>query len=151
MKLLIITNLISLAVTVVLVVYALTLHYKRRSPVTTLPEESKSNPDEVTRKVNEWMWHTLSVPSNDQFTLENVANGIGVSREELANYLKEQHQANFRSWISSIRLQHCCELLTTTDYTLSEIAYMCGYADLPTMSKAFKRYYGQSPSKFKRK
>lgn len=156
MKLLILTNLIFLVVIVLLVVYVLILHHRRRRAVVSFPIEDKSpdipepETDEIALKVNKWMWQVLSVPSNDLFTLENVANGIGISREELANYLKEQRKPNFRFWVSSIRLQHCYDLLNTTDYTLSEIAYMCGYADLPTMSKAFKRQYGKSPSKFRR-
>ncbi len=154
MKLLILTNLLSLAVIAVLVAYVLKVSYKHRKIAESLPTEASGKPeaeaDEIALKVIEWMWHGSSVPSNDMLTLETVANSIGISREELAAYLKEHQHPNFRSWISSIRLQHCYDLLTTTDYTLSEIAYKCGYADLPTMSKAFKRQYGQSPSRFRK-
>ena len=47
------------------------------------------------------------------------------------------------------RITRCEQLLLNTDMTLSEVAYECGYADLPTMSKAFKRKYGFPPSKFR--
>lgn len=97
------------------------------------------------------MWTTLSVPYDNSITLDSIAEGIGIERTTLQDYLLNQQHLTFKAWISTIRVNHCKDLLDTTDYTLSEIAYMCGYADLPSMSKAFKRRFDMSPSKYKKR
>lgn len=43
------------------------------------------------------------------------------------------------------RLEYSLVLLLGTNYTLQEIAGKCGFADLFTYSKAFKRFFGKSP------
>ncbi|MXZ09328.1 MAG: helix-turn-helix domain-containing protein [Gemmatimonadetes bacterium] len=43
------------------------------------------------------------------------------------------------------------EALKNTSYTLSEIAYLCGFASLSTFSKVFKEKYEVSPSTYRKK
>jgi len=148
---LILITLFSLAAAVVSVAYAVTLRRryqkKMQSDLITTPVVDE---DDIARKVDEWMWTTLTVPCDNSITLDSIAEGIGIKRTALQDYLQSQQHLTFKSWISTIRIKHCKWLLDTTDYTLSEIAYMCGYADLPSMSKAFKRQFGMSPSKYKK-
>ncbi len=42
-------------------------------------------------------------------------------------------------------------LMKNTSYTLSEIAYLCGFASLSTFSKVFKEKYGVSPTTYEKK
>lgn len=164
MSLLIIITLASLALAAASAAYVVKLRrqYSVTPPpaLTTPKEETSEEPiptvenhsdeDDVTQRVSEWMWHTMDVPCDGSITLESVAKGIDMPRSDLSAYLQQHPQLTFKSWISNIRIRHCHELLLTTELTLSEIAYMCGYADLPTMSKAFKRQYGVSPSKYRK-
>ena len=48
------------------------------------------------------------------------------------------------------RIQKAAELLKSPEYTISQIAYMCGFSDSHFFSRAFKKYYGQSPSSFRK-
>ena len=149
---LILITLFSLAAAVVSVAYAVTLRRryqkKMQSDLITTPVVDE---DDITRKVDEWMWTTLAVPCDNSITLDSVAEGTGIQRSVLQDYLQNRQCLTFKAWISTIRINHCKELLDTTDYTLSEISYMCGYADLPSMSKAFKRRFGMSPSAYKKR
>ena len=149
---LILITLISLTAAVVSIAYALTL--RRRYQMCEQPNSSPlptECEDDITRKVDAWMWTTLAVPYDNSITLDSIAEGIGIERTTLQDYLLNQQHLTFKAWISTIRVNHCKDLLDTTDYTLSEIAYMCGYADLPSMSKAFKRHFDMSPSKYKKR
>ena len=148
---LILITLFSLAAAAVSVAYAVTLRRRyHKSVPPNLVIAPTDNEDDITRKVDEWMWTTMSIPCDNSITLDRIADGIGIERTALQDYLQNQQHLTFKAWISTIRISHCKELLDTTDYTLSEISYMCGYADLPSMSKAFKRRYGMSPSRYKK-
>ena len=48
------------------------------------------------------------------------------------------------------RIQKAAELLKSPEYTISQIAYMCGFSDSHYFSRAFKKHYGQSPSSFRK-
>ena len=49
------------------------------------------------------------------------------------------------------RLAHARELLSEKTLLVSEIATQCGFPDVFTFSKAFKRKYGVSPTKVEEK
>ncbi len=81
--------------------------------------------------------------------IEDVAQALDVKAEDVSNYVSRQG-TNFVSWISDQRLHHCSEQLINTDRKILDIAYACGYSDLATFSRAFKRNFGQSPSEYRK-
>lgn len=52
--------------------------------------------------------------------------------------------------VLQLRLQRAAELLRTTDYALKQIAPLVGYATPFALSRAFKRYRGLSPARYRR-
>jgi AraC-like DNA-binding protein len=48
------------------------------------------------------------------------------------------------------RLQKAASLIRSEDLTASEVSYRCGFADLPSFSKAFKKFYGIAPQAYKK-
>ena len=57
----------------------------------------------------------------------------------------------FRMCLRNVRLAKAEEALKNTSYTLSEIAYLCGFASLSTFSKVFKETYAVSPTTYRKK
>ena len=53
--------------------------------------------------------------------------------------------------LRDVRLAKAEEALQNTSYTLSEIAYQCGFAFLSTFSRVFKEKYGDNPSIYRKK
>ena len=53
-------------------------------------------------------------------------------------------------YINSLRLNRAVDLLKNTDYSVSEIAWICGYKNPAYFSRIFSREYGKSPGKFRR-
>lgn len=54
-------------------------------------------------------------------------------------------------YINQSKMERALELLYKQRYSIKEIAYKVGYTDPYTFSKAFKKYYGVSPSRHKLK
>lgn len=52
-------------------------------------------------------------------------------------------------YVTQLRMREAAEMLTTTAYTIREIALMVGYSDQYAFSKAFKRSFGESPTAFR--
>ena len=56
----------------------------------------------------------------------------------------------FQDLVDDSRRNLAARLLGSTDYALAEVAFLTGYAEQSTFSRAFKRWYGQTPASFRR-
>jgi transcriptional regulator GlxA family with amidase domain len=52
-------------------------------------------------------------------------------------------------YLRNYRLRHAQDMLTSSDATVSQIAWKCGFADPAHFSRAFKQQYGVSPLIFR--
>ena len=82
--------------------------------------------------------------------LDDVAQALGVRSADVSEYVQKQG-VNFMAWVSDQRLRRSAELIDGTDRKINEIAISCGYNDLPTFTRAFKRQFGMSPSEYRKK
>jgi len=49
-----------------------------------------------------------------------------------------------------VRLRKARELLSTREYSITQIAQMVGFSDLPRFDKVFKRNIGAAPSVYRK-
>lgn len=54
------------------------------------------------------------------------------------------------AWVSEQRLLYSASQLEHGCRKISEIAAVCGYNDLPTFTRAFKRQFGMAPSEYRK-
>ena len=80
--------------------------------------------------------------------LARVASTLFVSERTLKRRLQEE-QASFQHLVDQVRLERARELLTHTGMNLSQIADALGYADAANFTRAFKRWTGRSPSRYR--
>lgn len=83
--------------------------------------------------------------------LEDIACAIDTDREHLSAYVHQHLHTSVVSWSSELRLRRCAVLIRDGDRQVKDIALTCGYNDLATFSRAFKRLYGVSPSEYRKK
>lgn len=103
----------------------------------------------VREKIDRWLNRLPSPLQNSSLSMDMVAQQMDIDRQWLSDYIYVSQRSTFSAWLSDLRVRECRRRLLETDDTLSEIAYQCGYADLPTMSKAFKRKFAISPSYYR--
>lgn len=53
-------------------------------------------------------------------------------------------------YITSLRITRACELLSTTDLSVTEIAHECGFDDEPYFCRVFNKKVGSSPLTYRR-
>jgi AraC family transcriptional regulator len=54
-------------------------------------------------------------------------------------------------YLMQCRLERSLELLKNAELNILDIALVCGFADAPSYSKAFKKLFGRSPQNFREK
>ena len=60
-----------------------------------------------------------------------------------------QTRLNYSRYITSLRLEQAAKLLTDTDDTALSIGYQVGYSAPNYFCRAFKKFYGISPSRYR--
>ena len=62
---------------------------------------------------------------------------------------KQETGKTFTDYLTSMRIDHACELLKTTNYRSNEISYMVGYASHSYFCTVFKKCVGYSPNVYR--
>ncbi|WP_026711561.1 response regulator [Flavobacterium filum] len=89
--------------------------------------------------------------ANADFTAEEFATKIGISRMQLHRKLKSLLGVSATEFIRNERLKNAAELLKKGNGNISEIAYSVGFNELSYFSRSFKDYFGCSPSEYAEK
>lgn len=80
--------------------------------------------------------------------LETTAQRLNVSRRTLIRRLKEAG-TSFGTLLDEHRMQRAVELLANPDYTATEVGYRLGYREPANFTRAFKRWFGATPGKYR--
>lgn len=84
-------------------------------------------------------------------SLEEVAEKLNVSRDELSDYIYQTRQMSFSQWLSICKLKFVARLLETTDDSIADVSASAGYKNIPSMYRAFKSVYGMTPTEYRSK
>ncbi len=90
----------------------------------------------------------LSRLSDEQLSVESLADEIGLSRSQLFRKISALTGASVNELIRTFRLQKAAQLLEQNWAPVTQVAYEVGYSNLSYFSKAFKEKYGVSPSEY---
>ncbi|HEY2722646.1 MAG TPA: helix-turn-helix transcriptional regulator [Chitinophagaceae bacterium] len=79
-------------------------------------------------------------------SIDEVAKVCAMSQFHFYRCFRQAFRLSPYQYLMNKRLEHAASLIIKCDYKLADIATRCGFADLFTFSKAFKRHYGTPPS-----
>ena len=86
---------------------------------------------------------------NSDVSIGDMAAAAATSRSGLQRKLKQAMGITPQDLMREARIKHACLLLQTTDKTVAEVAYACGFTDPKYFSRCFKQSVGQSPTEYK--
>lgn len=82
-------------------------------------------------------------------TLAEMAGRLGMSTRTLQRRLSDDGLA-YQDLVLDARKTLSEQLLRRTDYALAEIAFLTGFSDQSTFTRAFKRWHGETPANYRR-
>ena len=101
--------------------------------------------DDKTDKVKRYVMENFRNP----IKISEVAGIAGVSATNFSRFFKQHARLKFSDYVNSIRVEKASRRLLTTDETVSEIAYDCGFGTPCYFNEVFKRYKGVTPERFR--
>ena len=86
-----------------------------------------------------------------KITVEDLANDAQMSVSSFSAKFKKATGSSVYDFLIQLRLTEVQRLLAETDYTVTEIAERCGYANTFYLCNAFKKHTGLTPTQFRHK
>ena len=82
-------------------------------------------------------------------TLEALSATSHMSPKYFCRFFYEMTHKTPIDYLNHHRIEHACYQLITTENSVTDIAYSCGFNDLSYFIKTFKKYKGVTPGKYK--
>ncbi len=86
--------------------------------------------------------------NNPEFSVEMLAQEVGLSRTHLHRKMKEMTGLSTSDFIRNLRLRQAADLLKSGQCTVTQIAYAVGFSNQAHFSSAFKKVYGMTPKEY---
>ena len=121
--------------------------------VTELPQEKDKEEEPVASADRQFIDKVDAIIKSHQplgsITMEELASEMCITRGQLNRRIKNITGETTQHYVQNLRLEQARHLLQTTQMSVSEIGYRCGFEDATSFSRAFKRSFGQSPTQYK--
>jgi AraC-like DNA-binding protein len=85
---------------------------------------------------------------DDQFGIKEVCEAMGMCRAQIYRKFKLLVGITPHDFQRTYRLQKAKQLLLTTEFNVSEVAYLTGFKNLSHFSRIFAEEFGKNPSSF---
>ena len=87
---------------------------------------------------------------SEHISLAKAARISGLDLSSFSAFFRESVGINFADWLRQVRIEKAVELMKARDFSITEVAYEVGFADLTTFGRAFKKYTRMTPREFKK-
>jgi two-component system response regulator YesN len=110
-------------------------------------EESNISPNEIVAIIKDFIDKNYS----QNLKLSMFSDKYFFSKEYLSKIFKANYEIGIYEYILKVRMERAKELLSNETMKVQLISERLGYADSNYFSKAFRNYYGITPSQFRNK
>lgn len=107
-------------------------------------EQIRTNNYEVIERAIKYIKDNLT----SDLSLDTVSAYAGMSPIHFHNCFKTTTARTLRQYVEEQRIKKAANMLITTDYTLADIAYECGFSSQAYFSYAFKRKMNVTPREY---
>nr|WP_294794480.1 chromate resistance protein ChrB domain-containing protein [uncultured Mucilaginibacter sp.] len=91
------------------------------------------------------------VDTNMALTLQKASEELEINPAYLSReFSKYFDDLTFGEYIRKLRIEKAINLMGTSDYSLTEIAYLTGFSDQSHFNRIFKKHTGKNPSVYKK-
>jgi len=94
--------------------------------------------------------HLLHEKPETHWTLQSLADEVGVSRAAFAKKFRELVGTPMFEYLTQLRVDRAKEMLVGSNLPTAEIAYRVGYESDVAFAKTFRKQTGQTPARFRK-
>ncbi|OPA73511.1 hypothetical protein BVG16_28180 [Paenibacillus selenitireducens] len=112
---------------------------------------AKHSKQEETNRLNpNFISQYIELHYMENLYLDQIAEISGTSPKYFSSYFKRTFGINYVEYLNKVRLSHAKELLKDSSLSIGDIGEKTGYMNSSTFTTTFKKYYGISPSEYRK-
>ena len=119
--------------------------YRIASKISANETSGGSSYDQLCNNVTNYIIENFKQP----ITLDDIAKKCALDKRYLIRVYKKKTGFSPIHFLINYRLEYACILLKQ-DFPINEVAYACGFNDVPNFNVRFKKVMGMTPGEFKR-
>lgn len=108
-----------------------------------------------TKKIPAWakeLKEMIQDHIDTNLSLKEISKGLEINPSYLSReFSKYFEDLSFGDYIRKQRIEKAVELMQSSSYSLTEIAYLTGFSDQSHFTRIFRKHTGQNPSVYRKK
>lgn len=88
---------------------------------------------------------------SSELSLEILSKELYLSKSHISHLFSKNLGLTFKQYINTLRINEATHLLDSTDRKISDIAFSCGFSDIRTFNRVFKKVTLLSPREYRNK
>ena len=126
----------------------LIIFYRFQKSIELIP--SNINPT-FSKKGDIWtIVHFVYVNYREDLNLKILSKKFNLSVPYISSNFKNFLGVNFHTFLRTLRIEHACSLLTSSNISISDIAYEVGYQSYSTFIRVFESCKGIAPTAYRK-
>ena len=82
-------------------------------------------------------------------TIKSLSKEFGYNPSYITHIFCDQLKIPSRTYLGAVRSEFAATLITSTNKSMTQIAYESGYENLNTFCRCFKRHFSKTPTEYK--
>ncbi|MCR9198576.1 MAG: AraC family transcriptional regulator [Planctomycetaceae bacterium] len=87
--------------------------------------------------------------AHEQISRDTVADVVHMSGSGFSRFFKSHTGMTFQEFVSDVRISRACELLGSTSRSVTEIALECGFHEMTTFNRTFRKFRDTTPTSYR--
>ncbi|WP_420602764.1 AraC family transcriptional regulator [Flagellimonas sp.] len=113
--------------------------------VSQLPKDDFENSDKI--KI---LYKFIQENYASKISLSQVSGLLNMSKVSFNRFIKKSTEKTFVEYLNDVRVDNASRMLAELDFSVSEIAYKCGFNNIANFNRIFKKSKGCTPSKYRK-
>ena len=87
--------------------------------------------------------------SDPELSMSKLTTAVGLSRSQISRLMSSMMKTSFPEFLHSLRTNQARTLLKTTDKSVTDVAFECGFTSQRSFNRVFRGIVGMTPSEFR--
>ncbi len=84
----------------------------------------------------------------EKISVDQAASMANMEKSAFCRFFKGKTQKTFTQFLNESRIDRACELLLKNEFSISQIAFECGFNNLANFYRQFKKITGKTPGEY---
>lgn len=135
---------------IMIVTYTVEIGHNLGTDLKNIGSDGKEKVDEKHTMIANDIYHCLTEDFGTKYTAAQFAEKYGVSDTSVKKYFKKVYGFGFKEYQTKVRMEWAATKLINSNMKIGDISEATGYSKQTKFTKAFRNYYGVTPSEYRR-